>query len=257
MPIRTLIVDDEELGRKRISALLKSEPDVEIVAECVDAASANEVIAREKPDLLLLDIQMPGDDGFSVLETADENRQPVVVFVTAYDRYAVRAFEAQAFDYLLKPFNRVRFQRVMQRVRVQLARQQRDEVDERVASLIKQVRGADNYLGRLVIRSAGRVLFLHVDDVDWFEACANYVQLHVGRENHLLRGTMNAIEKQLDPEKFVRIHRSTIVRIDRIKELLSSFEGDYVVVLRDGTRLSLSRGYRQRFDKVVNPPSIL
>ena len=115
------------------------------------------------------------------------------------------------------------------------------------------MRVADQYLGRLVIRSAGRVQFLHVDDVEWLEACANYVQLHVGREIHMLRGTMNAIEKQLDPEKFVRIHRSTIVRIDRIKEMLSSFEGDYVVVLRDGTRLSLSRGYRGRFDKVVNP----
>src|ERR1019366_7692986 len=163
--------------------------------------------------------------GFSVLEDADERHRPLVVFVTAYDRYAVRAFEAQAFDYLLKPFNRARFQTVIQRVRVQLARKQRDDVDERVASLIKQVWVADNYLGRLVIRSAGRVLFLHVDDVEWFEACANYVQLHVGKEIHMLRGTMNAIEKQLDPEKFVRIHRSTIVRIDRIKEMLSSFEG--------------------------------
>jgi two-component system LytT family response regulator len=163
----------------------------------------------------------------------------------------VRAFEAQAFDYLLKPFNRARFQKVMQRVRQQIGRKQRDEVDERLASLIKQVRGNSKYMGRIVIRSSGRVIFLHVDDVEWFEACANYVQLHVGKEVHLLRGTMNALEKQLDPEKFVRIHRSTIVRIDRIKEMLSSFDGDYVVVLRDGTRLNLSRGYRQSFDQAV------
>lgn len=251
MPIRTIIVDDEELGRKRLSALLKSEADVEIVAECGDAGDANQAIAREKPDLLLLDIQMPEQDGFSVIEAMEEEQRPVVVFVTAYDQYALRAFEAQALDYLLKPFNRARFQKVMQRVRVQIARQQRDEVDERLASLIKQVRGPSKYLGRIVIRSAGRVLFLHVDDVDWFEACANYVQLHVGDKSHLLRGTMSTLEKQLDPEKFVRIHRSTIVRIDRIKELLSSFDGDYVVILRDGTRLSLSRGYRHRFDQVV------
>src|ERR1019366_5710602 len=143
MPIRTIIVDDEELARRRISALLKSEPDIEIVAECADAASAHEAVSREKPDLLLLDIQMPEGDGFSVLEDADERHRPLVVFVTAYDRYAVRAFEAQAFDYLLKPFNRARFQTVIQRVRVQLARKQRDDVDERVASLIKQVWVAD------------------------------------------------------------------------------------------------------------------
>ncbi|MGO8732590.1 MAG: LytR/AlgR family response regulator transcription factor [Terriglobia bacterium] len=253
MPIRTIVVDDEELGRKRISALLKSEADIELVAECGDAATANQAIVREKPDLLLLDIQMPGQDGFSVLEALEEEQRPVVVFVTAYDQYALRAFEAQALDYLLKPFNRARFQKVMQRVRVQIARKQRDEVDERLASLIKQVRGSGKYLGRIVIRSAGRVSFLHVDDVDWFEACANYVQLHIGKESHLLRGTMGTLEKRLDPDKFVRIHRCTIVRIDRIKELLSSFEGDYLVVLRDGTRLSLSRGYRRHFEQVVEP----
>lgn len=251
MPIRTVVVDDEELARRRITALLETEPDVKVVAECADAAAANLAIAQEKPDLLLLDIQMPGQDGFSVIEAMEEDRRPCVIFVTAYDQYALRAFEAQAFDYLLKPFNRTRFQKVMQRARLQIARQQRDEVDERLASLIKQVRGTDNYLGRIVIRSSGRVQFLHVDDVDWFEACANYVQLHVGKECHLLRRTMSALEKQLDPGKFVRIHRSAIVRIDRIKELQSSFEGDYVVILRDGTRLGLSRGYRQRFDQVV------
>lgn len=253
MPIRTIIVDDEELGRKRISDLLKSEPDVEVVAECADAASATQAIAREKPDLLLLDIQMPEQDGFTVIEAMAEDERPVVVFVTAYDQYALRAFESQALDYLLKPFNRARFQKVMQRVRTQIARKQRDEVDERLASLIKQVRGPSKFLGRIVIRSTGRVSFLHVDDVDWFEACANYVQLHVGKECHLLRVTMGALEKQLDPDKFVRIHRCTIVRIDCIKELLSSFEGDYLVILRDGTRLNLSRGYRHHFEQVVEP----
>ncbi len=146
MPIRTVIVDDEELGRKRLSDLLKLEADVEIVAECADAASAHEAIAREKPDLLLLDIQMPEQDGFTVIEAMTEEQRPVVVFVTAYDQYALRAFEAQALDYLLKPFNRARFQRVMQRVRTQIARRQRDEVDERLASLIKQVRGGSKYL---------------------------------------------------------------------------------------------------------------
>jgi two-component system, LytTR family, response regulator len=253
MPIRTVIVDDEELARKRIRALLKSEPDIEVVAECGDASSAATTILQLKPDLLLLDIQMPNGDGFGVLEAIAAGPQPIVVFTTAYDRYAVRAFEAQALDYLLKPFNRERFQTVLQRARLQISRRQRDEVDERLAALIKNVRTPEKYLGRVVIRSAGRVVFLNVEDVDWVEACANYLQLHVGKESHLLRGTMNAIEKQLNPEKFVRIHRSTIVRIDRVKEMLSSFDGDQVVVLRDGTRLSMSRSYRHRFDEVVSP----
>lgn len=250
MRIRTIIVDDEELARRRIRSLLDFEPDIEVVAECGDGGTAVAAILRERPHLLLLDIQMPELDGFGVLEAIGEARRPTVIFVTAFDRYALQAFEAVALDYLLKPFNRTRFQKALQRARLQIAREQRDDVDRRVAALLQHLRTPSKYLERLVIRSAGRVVFLRVDDVEWFEACANYVRIHVGKETHLLRATMNALENQLDPRKFVRIHRSTMVKVDRVKELRSTFEGDSMVILQDGSRLHLSRGYRRRFDTV-------
>jgi two-component system LytT family response regulator len=250
MPIRTIIVDDEELARARLLRLLRAEPDINVVAECADGPSAVAAIAREAPDLMLLDVQMPEIDGFGVLERIDEAHRPVVIFVTAYDRYALQAFDAYALDYLLKPFNRSRFHKALQRARLQIGREQRDQVDGRLAALLKSVHSASPFLDRLVIRSAGRVVFLRTDDVEWFEACANYVRLHLGKETHLLRGTMNVLESQLDPEKFVRIHRCTIVKVERIKELRSSVEGEYAVILQDGTRLHMSRSYRRRFDEV-------
>ncbi len=252
MPIRTIIVDDEELARIRIRNLLKPETDVEVVAECPDGQAAVVAVRKHRPDLLLLDVQMPEVDGFRVLEMIGEQQRPVVVFVTAYDRYALRAFDVLALDYLLKPFNRARFQKALQRARVQIARAHRDSVDERLAALLKQMRAPTAYLDRLVIRSAGRVVFLRVVDVQWFEACANYVRLHAGKETHMLRVTMNALEAQLDPGKFVRIHRSTIVQLDCVKEMQSSFDGEHVVVLHDGSRLLMSRGYRHRFDEVFS-----
>ncbi|HLW78006.1 MAG TPA: LytTR family DNA-binding domain-containing protein [Terriglobia bacterium] len=250
MKIRTMIVDDEELARRRIRTLLKAEADIEVAAESGDGHKAVEAIASHRPDLLFLDVQMPEVDGFSVLEAIPEADRPAVVFVTAYDRYALRAFEAYALDYLLKPFNRARFQKSLQRARLQIARRRRDEADERVAALLKEVRGESRYLERLVIRSAGRVTFLRSDDVHWFEACANYVRLHAGKEQHLMREKMAVLESRLDPAKFVRIHRSSIVKIDQIKELHSSFDGEHVVVLADGSRLSMSRGYHPHFRQV-------
>lgn len=255
MSIRAVIVDDEELARSRVRNLLKPEADVEVVAECPDGHAAVAAIKKHHPDLLLLDVQMPEVDGFRVLEMVGEQQRPVVIFVTAYDRYALRAFDALALDYLLKPFNRSRFQKALQRARVQIAREQRDRVDERLAALLKQVRAPAKYLDRLVIRSAGRVVFLRTADVQWFEACANYVRLHAGKDTHMLRGTMNSLESQLDPAKFARIHRSTIVQLDCVKELQSSFDGEHVVVLHDGTRLLMSRGYRHRFDEVFSERS--
>jgi two-component system, LytTR family, response regulator len=252
MPIRAVIVDDEELARSRVRNLLKPEPDVEVVAECPDGHAAVAAIRKHRPDLLLLDVQMPEVDGFRVLEMVGEQQRPVVIFVTAYDRYALRAFDALALDYLLKPFNRARFQKALQRARVQIAREQRDRVDERLAALLKQMSAPPKYLDRLVIRSSGRVVFLRTTDVQWFEACANYVRLHAGRETHMLRCTMNSLEAQLDPAKFVRIHRSSIVQLDCVKELQSSFDGEHVVVLQEGVRLLMSRGYRHRFDEVFS-----
>jgi two-component system LytT family response regulator len=251
MAIQTIIVDDEDLARSRIRTLLKAEADIEIVDECAHGRAAVEAILTQKPDLIFLDVQMPELDGFEVLKSLDEEHKPAVIFVTAYDRYAIRAFEAYALDYLLKPFNRARFQKALQRARLQIARETRDRVDHRLASLLKEMRTESKYLERLVIRSAGRVIFLRSEDVERFEGCANYVRIHVGKESHLMREKISALEERLDPRKFIRIHRSNIVRIDRIKELRSSRDGEHVVVLLDGTRLSLSRGYREHFQRLV------
>lgn len=245
MAIRTIIVDDEELARSRVRQLLRAESDIDVVAECRDGRSAVAAILSEKPDLAFLDVQMPEMDGFGVLEAIGEARRPTVIFVTAYEQYALRAFDAYAVDYLLKPFNRARFQRALRRARLQIARESRDEVDQRVTALLKELRPESKYLERLVIRSAGRVVFLRADDVAWFEACGNYVQLHAGAESHLLRERMNVLESRLDPKRFLRIHRSTIVRIDQVKELRSSVDGNHTVILKDGSRLNMSRGYHQ------------
>ncbi len=251
MKIRTLIVDDEELARSRIRTLLRHESDIEVIAECADGRAAVAKLLSEKPDLVFLDIQIPEIDGFGVLEATEHAYHPVIVFVTAFDQYAIRAFDAHALDYLLKPFNRTRFERALGRARQQIERQARDEVDQRVASLLRDLRSPGKYLERVVIRSAGRVVFLRVEDVAWFEAYGNYVRLHAGNESHLLREKMNTLESQLDPGKFVRIHRSTIVKIDEVKELRSSASGDHVLVLKNGSRLSTSRGYQQALMRVL------
>jgi len=251
MSIRTIIADDEELARNRIKHLLQAELDIEIVAECSDGHKTVEAILEQGPELLFLDVQMPEMDGFEVLQAVGERRSLTVIFVTAYDQYALRAFEAYALDYLLKPFNRARFRKAVERARLQIARENRDRVDQRLAALLKDARTTSEYLERLVIRSAGRIVFLRTDDVDWFEGCANYVQLHVGKSTHLLREKISTLEARLDPGKFIRIHRSSIVKIDRIKEMRSSGDGEHVVVLHDGSRLSLSRGYRERFQKLL------
>src|SRR5271169_6202103 len=182
MAIQAIIVDDEELARSRLKHLLQAEPDIEVAAECQDGRKAVEAILARKPDLLFLDVQMPEMDGFEVLKAIGEDRRPTVIFVTAYDQYALRAFDTFALDYLLKPFNRARFRKAVQRARLQISRENRDQVDHRLAALLKEVRTESKYLERLVIRSAGRVTFLRADDVEWFEGCANYVRLHAGKE---------------------------------------------------------------------------
>ena len=251
MAIQAIIVDDEELARSRLKYLLQAEPDIEVAAECKDGPKAVEAILAGKPDLLFLDVQMPEMDGFEVLKAIGEERRPTIIFVTAFDEYALRAFDTYALDYLLKPFNRARFRRALQRARLQIARETRDQVDYRLAALLKEVRAESKYLERLVIRSAGRVTFLLADDVEWFEGCANYVRLHAGKESHMMREKISTLDARLDPKKFVRIHRSSIVRIDQIKELRSTGDGDQVVVLHDGVRLKLSRGYREKFQKLL------
>ena len=251
--IRAIIVDDEPLARERIRTLLREESDMEIAAECGDGRKAVAAIRRHAPDLVFLDVQMPELDGFGVLEAVGAERVPVVIFVTAYDKYALRAFDVHALDYLLKPFDRERFHRAIDRARAQL-RGQRDAADRRILALLNEVRGAPKRLERLVVKSVGRVFFLRTDEIDWIESAGNYVKLHVGREAHLVRETMSALEAQLDPGMFVRIHRSTIVNLARIRELQPMFHGDYVVLLRDATELTLSRNYRDRLQRLLGRP---
>ncbi len=251
--IRTLIVDDESLARERIKRYLGAEADIEIVGECANGKEAVESIDSLSPDLLFLDIQMPEMDGFGVLGAIGSQRVPAIIFVTAYDKYALKAFEVHALDYLLKPFNRERFRRSLARAREQLDHDRMGQLDQRLLSLLEDLKAEQKHLDRLVVRSVGRVFFLKTDEIDWIEAAGNYVRLHVGREGHLLRETMNRLEAKLNPDKFLRIHRSTLVNIDRIKELQPLFSGDYTVILRDGRQLTLSRSYRDKllelFDK--------
>jgi two-component system LytT family response regulator len=247
--IRALVVDDEPLARKRIQRLLKGETDVELVGECADGHDAVLAIRRHAPDLVFLDVQMPGLDGFGVVEAIGVDRMPAVVFVTAYDQHALRAFEVSAVDYLLKPFLPERFQRAMRRARAQLRQGTGAGAEERIRQLLAQVGAGRRYLDRLLVKGEGRVYFLKAEEIDWIEAAGNYVQLHVGRDAHLLRETMARLEAGLDPARFVRIHRSTIVNLDRVKELHPWFSGEFAVLLHDGTQLRLSRGYRGRLEE--------
>jgi two-component system, LytTR family, response regulator len=239
-------VDDEKLARRRIRRLLAAESDVEVIGECEDPKDAIAAIRQRAPDLLFLDVQMSEMDGFGVLESVGGSHTPAVIFVTAFDQYALRAFDVHALDYLLKPFDRARFRRALDRARAQLRQQAGTTLDHRLSALIESLGSRPKNLDRVVIKSAGRIMFLRTDEIDWIEAADNYVRLHVGQESHLLRETLGSLEARLDAAKFLRIHRSTLINVDRMKELQPWFHGDYVVILQDGTKLNLSRTYRDR-----------
>ena len=248
--IRTLIVDDEPVARRRIRRLLKTEGDISVVGESGDGRAAIEAIRTLQPDLVFLDVQMPEADGFAVLRAVGD-AMPAVVFVTAFDQYALGAFEVHALDYLLKPFNRTRFVDTVARAREHLAHARGRAADPKVLGLIDELQTAKRHLTRFVVREAGRLLLVDAAQVDWIEAADNYAVLHAGAATHLVRETMAGLATELDPERFVRIHRSTIVQIDRVRELLPAFHGDFIVVLRDGTRLNMSRGYRSAVEAVL------
>jgi two-component system LytT family response regulator len=251
MTIRTLIVDDEPLARRRLRRLLRAERDIDIVGECADGATAVDTIRTAAPDLVLLDVQMPELDGFHVLQALGQARLPDVIFVTAHDRYAVRAFEVHALDYLLKPVDADRLGTALERARARLTERQRGPVDPRLLALLQDLAVERRYLTRIPVKSEGRVLVVDLADVDWIGAADNYVTLHAGSREYLLRDTMGRLERELDPERFVRIHRSAIVQLNRIRELVSDFHGDFEVVLRDGTRLTLSRSYRAKVETAL------
>ncbi|MDQ3607159.1 MAG: LytTR family DNA-binding domain-containing protein [Gemmatimonadota bacterium] len=255
MTVRTLIVDDEPLARERIRSLLEEESDIEIVQECGDGKEAAETILRERPDLVFLDVQMPEMTGFEVIEAVGPEQMPTVIFVTAYDQYALHAFEAHALDYILKPFDQERFERALQKARGTIQRQKEGDISERLRSLLEELRPRPRYVDRLVVRSGARITFLRTEEVEWVDAEGNYVRLHVGKKSYLLRETMSGIEAKLDPERFIRIHRSTIVNIERIKSLETLFQGEYVVHLEDGTKLTSSRGYRDRLHALMEASS--
>jgi two-component system LytT family response regulator len=237
-----VIADDEPLARKTIRLLARRDPEVAIVAECRNGAEAIDAVREHKPDILFLDIQMPKLDGFDVLELLGDEA-PAIVFVTAYDQYAIRAFEVHAVDYLLKPFTDERFEKSLARAKDLVRRHATNR--ETHAKLTAAHRA---FTQRFMVRSAGRVVFLKAEEIDWIEAADYYARLHAGANAYLIRESMNDLEATLDPDAFVRIHRSTIVNLDRVKEMRPLFRGELVVVLEDGTQLRMSRGRREELE---------
>jgi two-component system LytT family response regulator len=252
--IRALIVDDEPLARTRIKSLLAHDPSVDVIGECSDGHKAVNSINELTPDLVFLDVQMPAMDGFEVIKTIGAERMPTVIFVTAYDKYALKAFEVNALDYLLKPFDRSRFQKTVERAKAMISRLHYGDVNTQLLSLLGDLRREQETPDRFVVKSGGRVVFLRVEEIDWMRTVGNYVHLHVGRDAHLMRETMTGMEAKLSPDRFMRIHRSTIVNLDRVKEVQPWAKGEYVVIMRDGTRLVMSRRYREQLNERLNKP---
>jgi two-component system LytT family response regulator len=243
--LRVLIVDDERLARDKLRRFLSEAEAVRVIGEAANGPDAIERIEAEHPDLVFLDIQMPGMDGFAVVEELQDEALPAVVFVTAHDEYAIRAFEVEAIDYLLKPFDRLRLRQTLDRVRRRRKREP-GEIVEKLRRLLAAGADPRRPLHRIAIRSGGRIQSVRVEDVSWFEAADNYLKIHTGKAIHLVRETLSALERRLDPEVFIRAHRSAIVKIESIREVESLFHGDYEVVLRTGERIPVGRKYRDR-----------
>jgi two-component system LytT family response regulator len=250
MKIKTLIVDDEPLARERIRTLLAKEPDIEIAGECANGDDALAAMKKRPVDLLFLDVQMPEMDGFEMLGRLGKDALPAVIFVTAYDQHALRAFEVHALDYLLKPFKQSRFKEAVQRVREQVGRRQSDDVSKRLLQLLADRKPAPAYLHRLTVKENERVVLVKASQIEWIESAGNYVVLHVGKQNHILRETLAALEAQLDPKLFLRISRSTLVNLDQVRELQPLFKGEYAVVLHNGKQLPMTRGIRELEEKL-------
>lgn len=268
-PFRVLIVDDESLARLRIRELLEEKDNFEIVGECSDGTEAIKAIEKGHIDLLFLDVQMPDLDGFEVLTKVKSKELPTTIFVTAFDKYALKAFEFHAVDYLLKPFDDERFEEMLAHAQKQIRKNRIEnlseqialDVNKKVAELLSDYKNpseasnaekaTDSYQKRLVIKSAGKISFVEVEDVDWIGAEGSYVSVNLKDKTHLMRETLKNLEKTLDPQKFLRIHRSTIVNIDRIKEVYSHFRGEFIIILKNGKQLKLSRKYRKNAEKLL------
>jgi two-component system LytT family response regulator len=272
--IRTMVVDDEPAARRGIVLLLERDPDVLVVGEAGSGVEAVRRIKEEKPDLVFLDVQMPEMNGFKVLEALGAN-PPAVIFVTAFDQHALQAFEVNAIDYLLKPYDDERFWIALRRAKSELVRRQTDALSEKLSNLLQHLQSgvaardpgpaqpaaaADTAAAsaqdsitreRILLRSGGEIYFVKAEDIDWIEAEGDYMKFHAAGRVHMLRETMANLEERLDPKRFIRIHRSTIVNIDRVKKLSPSFAGEYAVILHDGTKLRLSRGYHDRLQELM------
>src|SRR5688572_32832894 len=248
--IRVLLVDDESLAREMLREMLQDDPLITIVGESCNGREALEAIRTHSPDLIFLDVQMPELGGFEVLEALGKDI-PQVIFVTAYDQYAVRAFEVHALDYLLKPFDKERFEGAWHRAKAQIRLDRTSRRDQDIIALLEELKAGPRYLERLVIKNGGRVFFLHVQDVHCIEAEGNYVRVYDNQKGYLLRETISSLEEQLDPKQFLRIHRSAIVKIDRIKEMQPWFHGEYRIIMENGKQLALSRNYRANLQEAV------
>ena len=244
--LHVLIIDDEPLARERIRRLLSDQSTVEILRECESGTDAIEAIHALKPDLIFLDVQMPEVDGFAVLAAIPSEARPAVIFTTAFDQFAVKAFEVHALDYILKPFDRERLLTAVEKARRSLKSDEATDQQARLTRLIEEVRPAKPAPDRISVKSGGKITLLRPEDIDWIEASDNYVTLRVGKVSHMIRETMTSMESQLEGKKFLRVSRSTIVNVERVKELHSLFHGDYVIVLHDGTKLNASRNYREK-----------
>jgi two-component system, LytTR family, response regulator len=266
MKIRTLIIDDEPLAREGVAVLCAADPEIEVIGQCSDGAAAVQSIRREHPDLVFLDVQMPKRDGFEVLEALAAPERPVVVFVTAYDQYAIRAFEACAVDYLLKPFTDKRFQQALVRAKNELRRNRTQEVDRRLEELLVRVnelrQGAPaattpakpEYAERIVVKASGDLHFIKTSDVLWIEAQGDFVKVQTLEQPQLVRETLQTMEQKLDASRFLRIHRSFLVNVQHIKRVAPALYGDHTVFMSDGSKLRLSRNYRSKLKAFIGPP---
>ena len=254
MPLTTLIVDDEPLARAGLRMWLADDPEVSSIQEAKDGREAVTAIRSDRPDLIFLDVQMPEMDGFSVVREIGADRMPAVIFVTAHDQHAIQAFEISAIDYLLKPVTEERFTQALMRAKTRLQSRPSDEANRQIIGLLETIVSPRRHIERLAVRSAGKTVFVDVDEIDWIEAAENYAQLHCGRTVHLLHVPMNTLEKSLDPERFLRIHRSTIVNVGRIKDLQPGVHGEFVLTLRSGVQLQSGRTYQEKLRALATNP---
>lgn len=246
--IRVLLVSDESAERQKLREVIQTQPEMKIVAECANGIEVVTLMKEQPVDLMILDIEMPEVNGFAALEIIPPEQLPYVIFITTNERFAIRAFEFNAVDFVLKPFARERFVKALLRARKQFLNDSNHILDRQMFFILRALKARPEYAERFIVKTNGHMFFIRTDDIDWIEAEGNYVSLHSGKESHLLRETISALEAQLDPKKFLRVHRSTIVNLDRVKELQSWFHGDYRIIMRNGKELMLSRSYRDRLN---------